>query len=125
MNGDHLAILGNAELARDFLVGSSHRIVQQLSSRLLAGAGEVVEKARQLDAPVHRVLYDLSPHPALADQQTLVDELLYRTPRRRPRQRQSLRQSQLILKAVTGREFAIAYRRLYRLGKLIVEGNRA
>ena len=125
MNRDHLTVLGNAELARDLLVGPPDRVIQQLSGRLLAGAGEVVEKACQLDAPVHRVLYDLSPHPALANQQTFVDEFLYRTPRRRPRQRQSLRQSQLILKAVTGREFAITYRRLYRLGKLIVEGNRA
>ena len=123
--GDHLAVLRKAELARDLLVGRSDVVVEQLSGRLLAGPGEVVEEARQLDTAVHRVLHDLGADAALAHQQALVDEFLDRAPRRRPRQRQPLRQRQFVLEPVTGREFAVADRRLDRLGELIVEGNRA
>ena len=110
---------------RDFLVGWPDAVVQQLSGRLLAGAGEIVEKAGQLDATVHGILHHLGADTTLAHQQALVDELLDGPPGGRPRQRQPLGQREFVLETVTGSEFAITDRGLDRLRKLIVERDRA
>ena len=119
---DHLAVLGQVEFAGDLFVGRPDAVVEQLRGRLLAGAGKVVEQAGQLDAAVHGILHHLRAHAPLAHQQALVDELLDGAPSRRPRQRQPLRQRQLVFEAIAGRQFAVTDRSLDGLSKLIVEG---
>ena len=101
-DGDHFAVCGQVEFAGNLVVGRSDPVVQQLRDGILPGARQVVEQAGQLDAPMHRVLHHLRPDAALAHQQTLVDELLNGAPRGRPRQRQALRQCQLVFETVAG-----------------------
>jgi hypothetical protein len=46
VDGHHLAVVFQAELARDLLVGRTDVVVEQLSRRLLTCPREVVVKAR-------------------------------------------------------------------------------
>ncbi len=121
----HLAVLGQVEFAGDLFVGRPDAVVEQLRRRLLAGAGEIVEQAGQLDSTVHGILHHLRAHPTLAHQQALVDEFLDGAPCRRPRQRQPFCQRQFVFEAIARRQLAVTDRGLDGLSELIVERDRA
>ena len=86
----------------DLFVGRPDVVVEQLRGRLLAGAGQVVEQAGQLDAAVHGVLDHLGADAALADQQALVDEFLDRAAGGGSRQGQPLGQREFVLEPIPG-----------------------
>ena len=110
---------------RDLLADRSGVVIEQLGGRILPGAGEVVEQAGQFDPPMLSTLHHLGTDTAFADQQPLVDEFLDCTPGSRPRQRQPLRQRELVLEAVAGRQLTVADSVLDGLCQLIIERHRA
>src|SRR6478735_3132451 len=125
LDGDDLVADGKAELSGHLVAGLVDAIVEQFRRRLLTAARQVVVEAGQLDPTVHRVLHDLRPDAALADQQALVDDLLDGPPRGRTRQRQPLGEVEFVLEAIPGHQVAVADGGLDGLRQLVVQRNGA
>ncbi len=109
------------ELGGDLVTGRPAIEREDFGALLLAGLGQVVVQAGQLERPVHLAAHDLGPDAAFADQQALVDQDLDRLAHGGPREAQVLGEGDLVGDAVTGSERAVADGTLELLGDLEVE----
>ena len=121
----HVGPLGDAQLGRQRVAGRADREAEHLRAGRPPGLGQVVVEAGQLHLAAYLGVHDLGAHPALADQQPAVDEVLDGLAHGLPGQAELVGQIDLVVQSGTRGQVTGLDELLEVLGDLEIEGDRA
>src|SRR6266567_370487 len=122
---DHQRAFGELKGLRDYLAGRAHLVAQHLGRRRLAGQGQVIVEAGQLDITVDLLPADHGPVTALAGDHAPIGQVPEGGPHGGTREAEFLGQLHLVVEACAHRQGAGPDSRLQVLSQLEVQRDRA